>query len=385
MLPSKSKNAGSIIRSLVLAFLYFLIITDSTAQGSAVARFLSNHQWEADVRIVFSPEEKGREPKIDRLLSNQLLEKLKGQRVAYDLRKQVGLNGGLIYGLQLRGSEGRRQFRKALFTATDPTLPFTEGPALLELIGNIVPGELLELTLDSNLASGFTWEIQTLDALKLKPAGPVRLQSPVSGLGVSTRQLIPLEAVAGGETAIRLLYRRPWVESRVPRIEISLRAAEISLISDLSNPEPFPGQPLKAAAREAPLSDTPLLGLPASFDWRDFGIITPVRDQGTCGSCWAFGTVGPFEANLKWKSRVVTDLSEEFLLSCNTDGYGCHGGWWAHEYHHSQIAINQTQPGAVLETDFPYVAATQPCNRLFNHFYRLGGWGYVGNDFSIPP
>ena len=167
-------------------------------------------------------------------------------------------------------------------------------------------------------------------------------------------------------------------------MEITLRAAEISLISDLSNPDPPLDQPLYSGDQKAPLSDTPVLGLPASFDWRDSGILTPVRDQGNCGSCWAFGTVGPFEANLKWKSSLTTDLSEEFLLSCNTDGYSCNGGWWAHEYHYNQTAINQTQPGAVLETDFPYVAASQSCNKLFSHPYRLVNWGYVGNDSSIP-
>jgi hypothetical protein len=51
-----------------------------------------------------------------------------------------------------------------------------------------------------------------------------------------TMQIISLEGVTGGEIAVRLLSRRPWIESRVPQMEITLRAAEISLIFDLSNP-----------------------------------------------------------------------------------------------------------------------------------------------------
>jgi len=360
------------------------MVSGSPAHSRTAARFISNQQWEAEVQITFHPEVRDREPKIDRLLADQLLEKLKAQRVTYDLRKQVGREGRLTYGLQLQGTEGWGQFRKALFAATDPTRPFTDGPALLELIGSVKPGEPLALILESNLASGYAWEIQTLETLKLKPGEAVQFQSSGSGLGVSSRQIISLEGVTGGETAVRLLYRRPWIESLVPQMEITLRAAEISLISDLSNPDPPLDQPRYSGDQKAPLSDPPVLGLPASFDWRDSGILTPVRDQGNCGSCWAFGTVGPFEANLKWKRSLTTDLSEEFLLSCNTDGYSCNGGWWAHEYHHTRTAINQTQPGAVLETDFPYVGASQSCNRLFNHPYRVGNWSYVGDDSSTP-
>jgi C1A family cysteine protease len=360
------------------------MVAGSPAHSLTAARFISNQQWEAEVRITFNPGVRDREPKIDRLIADNLLEKFEAQRVTYALRKQIGREGRLTYGLQFQGTEGWGQFRKALFAATDPTLPFTDGPALLELVGSVKAGEPLALILESNLASGFAWEIQTLDALKLKPGEAVQFQSSGSRLGGSTRQIISLEGVAEGETAVRLLYRRPWIESQAPQMEITLRAAEISLISDLSNPDPPLEQPLNSADQKAPRADTPAVGLPAAFDWRDSGILTPVRDQGNCGSCWAFGTVGPLEANLKWKSSLSTDLSEEFLLSCNSDGYSCNGGWWAHEYHHNQTAINQTQPGAVLETDFPYVGASQSCNRLFSHPYRLINWGYVGNDSSIP-
>jgi C1A family cysteine protease len=363
---------------------FFGMVSGSPAHSQTAARFISNQQWEAEVQITFNPEVRDREPKIDRLLADQLLEKLKAQRVTYDLRKQFGLEGRLTYGLQFRGIEGWGQFRKALFTVTNPTTPFTDGPTLLELIGTVKSGEPLGLILDSNLASGYAWEIQTLDALKLKSGEAAQFQSAGNRLGGSARQIISLEGVTGGETAVRLLYRRPWIEARAPQMEIILRAAEISLISDLSNPDSPLDQPVYLSDQKAPLADTPVIGLPASFDWRDSGILTPVRDQGNCGSCWAFGTVGPFEANLKWKSSLTTDLSEEFLLSCNTDGFSCNGGWWAHKYHYNQTAINQTQPGAVLETDFPYLAASHSCNR-FNHPYRLGGWGYVGDDSSIPP
>ena len=71
----------------------------------------------------------------------------------------------------------------------------------------------------------------------------------------------------------------------------------------------------------------------ASFNWCDSGGCTPVKNQSSCGSCWAFGTVGPLECNIKIKDGVTVDLSEQWLVSCNSDGWGCGGGWWAHDYH----------------------------------------------------
>jgi len=372
------------IRTTVLIFTLFLMVSGSPAQDQTPARFISNHQWEAEVQITFNPKVRDREPKIDRILADQLLENLKAQRVTYDLLKQVGLGGRLTYGLQLRGIEGWGQFRKALFTVTNPTTPFTDGPALLELIGTVKPGEPLALILESNLASGYSWEMQTLDALKLEPGEAMQFQSSGSGLGVSSRQIVFLKGLAEGETAIRLLYRRPWIESQVPQMEITLRAAEISLISDLSNPDPSTSLAPRPAPAAGQSAAAPMGGLPTAFDWRGSGIIPPIRDQGHCGSCWAFGTVGPFEANLRWKGGLNEDLSEEFLLSCNTSGYGCNGGWWAHEYHYNQLVANQSQPGAVLEAAFPYVAAIQPCINSYSHPHRISGWSYVGDDSSIP-
>ena len=381
----KADGAGLLIRTMVLVLTYVFMISDSPAEGPAVARLLSNRQWEAGVQIAFSPTVRDQELKIDRLLADRLLETLRLQRVTVTLRKQIGLEGRLHYGLLLRGSEGREQFRKALFAATDPTIPFTDGPILLELIGGVKPGEPLALTLESNSASGYAWEFETLEALKVQPAGVRRMQPSGKGLGVSSRQIIPLEALTEGETAIRLLYRRPWIASRVPKMQITLRAAAISLITDLGNPLPPSHQTRHPGSSEVHLPDPSVSEFPASFDWRDFGIIPPARDQGRCGSCWAFGTVGPFEANLKWKSSLTTDLSEEFLLSCNTNGYGCHGGWWVHDYHLNKIATSQTQAGAVLEADFPYTAIKTDCTQDFRHPFRLAHWGYVGDDSSIPP
>jgi hypothetical protein len=128
---------------------------------------------------------------------------------------------------------------------------------------------------------------------------------------------------------------------------------------------------------------TPTKSLPDVFSWCDSGGCTPVKNQGSCGSCWAFGTMGPLECNIKLKDGITVDLSEQWLVSCNTDGWGCGGGWWAHDYHQWK-----TDPcggtGAVMEDDFPYVASDVPCDCPYPHEYLIEDWAFVGNEYSIP-
>ncbi|HNQ25045.1 MAG TPA: C1 family peptidase, partial [Phycisphaerae bacterium] len=119
--------------------------------------------------------------------------------------------------------------------------------------------------------------------------------------------------------------------------------------------------------------------LPASFDWRDYGGLPPARNQGNCGSCWAFSTMGALECNIKVVDGVSTDLSEQWLVSCNSDGWGCDGGFFAHDY-----LQWKTDPcgdsGAPLESNFPYVAYDAPCNCPYTHVYWITDWAYVGSS-----
>ncbi len=129
---------------------------------------------------------------------------------------------------------------------------------------------------------------------------------------------------------------------------------------------------------------SPKKGLPPSFDWRDYDGCTPVKNQGGCGSCWAFATVGPLECNIKIRDGITVDLSEQWLVSCNRDGWGCGGGWWAHDYHQWKTdACGGT--GAVLEAYFPYQASDLPCNCPYPHEYLIDDWTYIGSEYGIPP
>ncbi|MEW6413288.1 MAG: C1 family peptidase [Candidatus Zixiibacteriota bacterium] len=126
------------------------------------------------------------------------------------------------------------------------------------------------------------------------------------------------------------------------------------------------------------------LEYPARFDWRELGGVTPIRNQGGCGSCWAFGTVGSLECNLKIRDNVVWDLSEQYLVSCNTYGYSCGGGEWAHDFHLSWLnPYYETDPcggwGPVLEATLPYAGVDNPCSCPYVHQHDLAidSWSYV--------
>jgi len=125
--------------------------------------------------------------------------------------------------------------------------------------------------------------------------------------------------------------------------------------------------------------------LPEAFNWCDRGGCTSVKDQGACGSCWTFGTVGPLESNILIQDAATKDLSEQYLLSCNTDGWDCDGGWWAHDYHQSKIPPGQSDAGAVYEVDFTYVATdTVACTPSLDHHEKIGSWSCLGEGATKP-
>lgn len=97
-------------------------------------------------------------------------------------------------------------------------------------------------------------------------------------------------------------------------------------------------------------------GLPASVDWRTKGVVNAVRDQGQCGSCWAFATTANAESVWAISSGKLLDLSEEYLVDCATGvGYfnlGCNGGQPDSAL---KYMINN---GQCTEASYPYTAGT---------------------------
>ncbi|KAH6834693.1 xylem cysteine peptidase 1 [Perilla frutescens var. hirtella] len=98
-------------------------------------------------------------------------------------------------------------------------------------------------------------------------------------------------------------------------------------------------------------------GLPKSVDWRKKGAVTRVKNQGQCGSCWAFSTVAAVEGINQIVTGNLTELSEQELIDCDTTyNSGCNGGLM--DYAFTYIV---SSGGLHREDDYPYLMEEGTC------------------------
>ncbi len=242
--------------------------------------------------------------------------------------------------------------------------------------------QVLVVRLEANLSTGYGWWLaQPVEEGIIRQRGVIEFEPDSDLLGAPGTQVLRFEGQREGHTTLRLEYRRAWETEVEPVRTFNLQVQAGG---------PFTGA--RATNTPQPTAETLTSGqgfaeedLPSAFNWCNLGGCTPARDQGACGSCWAFGTVGPLELNILIREGLPQDLSEQYLVSCNTDSWGCQGGWWAHDYHAWKVPPGDEGAGGVAESALPYVGADDACEPPHAHLRQIESWDFVADEWAVAP
>ncbi|KAG5222051.1 senescence-specific cysteine protease SAG [Salix suchowensis] len=113
--------------------------------------------------------------------------------------------------------------------------------------------------------------------------------------------------------------------------------------------------------------------VPSTMDWRKEGAVTPVKDQGQCGCCWAFSAVAAMEGINQLTTGKLISLSEQELVDCDTKGenHGCNGGLMDEAF--KFIIQNK---GLTTEANYPYKGTEGTCNanKAASHAAKITGF-----------
>jgi C1A family cysteine protease len=242
-----------------------------------------------------------------------------------------------------------------------------------------------------------------LQSLKTSPRSPFLPNAGEPGLSAGT------SCTGKGQSGGTALHISPQEEDeKIRAIQNYIRENNLSWTAgktSVSNLTPAAYTALRGLKHPAPGtsfrvqgitgSRIPKEALPLSFDWRDNGgdFTTPAKNQGGCGSCWAFASTATFESfweRINNKPDKNPNFAEQYLVSCNTNGMNCPDGGYSSILGYF---VDQTSDwggvGTVTESDYPYTASDSGCKSLTGKArYKApagGSWNYLEGDCAISP
>lgn len=160
---------------------------------------------------------------------------------------------------------------------------------------------------------------------------------------------------------------------------------DITTFADMSQAE-FASRYLQARpsmkTSSAPVAEVPpYTGSKTSVDWTGV-YTTPVKNQGYCGSCWAFSAAEQIESDSMRVLKTSYKLSPEQITQCDSTSYGCNGGWTEHAYKYVKNA-----GGIETEKDYPYTSSngvTGKCHSDSSKYViKVGGYTTVKGETNM--
>jgi C1A family cysteine protease len=138
-----------------------------------------------------------------------------------------------------------------------------------------------------------------------------------------------------------------------------------------------PDQQISTAERRRLWEEQAPLTLPDYMNWVQAGAVTPMKNQGACGSCWAFSTTGALEGAKFLKTGELVALSEQHLIDCDKVDLGCNGGLMDNAF-----KFDMSEAGLCSEEEYPYLA--KQSRTCMTNCTKVEGSG-VKTFIDVPP